>query len=154
MRLYSSKSLQQPIEPQEALYICFLPFKCVCRFVSGWISFLPSSRGCQWFTFLILGFSLFEAQKCWQNQTPPIYIPQVLSEDLLSNYQTVLTNNLFYHFFYLNFDLEVCTMYVQRGAGTKYLLSTIFLKRVILSASVFVYSICHTAHNNIALYRA
>jgi hypothetical protein len=40
MRLYSSKSPQQPTEPQETLYLCFLSLKYLCHFVSWWIFFL------------------------------------------------------------------------------------------------------------------
>jgi len=93
MQLYSSKSPQQPTEPQETLYLCSLSNKCLCRFLTvGGFSFLPLSF-LVWLSMvhisLILDFNLFVAQKCLQNQTLPIYIFQVLYADSLSFYQTV-----------------------------------------------------------------
>jgi hypothetical protein len=98
--------------------LCFLSFKCLC---SRWIFFLtlilPSlAVQCLWSTFLLSRVILFEAQKCWENQTPQY------SFFKFYRFTKLFENNFFYPFFIWKCVPCMCT----GGAGTNDLLPKSF----------------------------
>ncbi len=114
MQLYSSKSPQQPTEPQETLYLCILSLKCLCRFLSvSGFSFLPLS-------FLVwLRFQLICRTKMLAKSDPA----NIHSSSFLCRFIVFIHNYLktiFYNFFFiLIFYLGLSTIYIAQGCRNK-----------------------------------